>query len=266
MDPTDLETNRRSWDTRASLHLHSPFYDVDGVRAGNCTLREPELALLGDLAGKRVAHLQCHFGLDTLSLARRGAQVTGLDFSSVAIDQARALATELGLSAEFVCADVNNAADVLGPVHDIVFASYGVLGWLDDIDHWARVVAGCLAPGGKLVLAEFHPVVWMFDDDFTRIAYPWSGGPIRETSTGSYGAPDARVTLESVGWNHGTADVLGAILRAGLTLEAYSEHRWSGFPCFNGSVEFAPGKYRIEALGDTIPLVYALRAGKRGGS
>lgn len=262
MDTQDLETNRKAWDARARLHLDSSFYEVDAFRDGSCTLRTPELDLLPDLTGLRVAHLQCHFGMDTLSLARRGADVVGLDFSAVAVEQARTLADQTGLPARFVYANVLDAADVLGPDHDVVFASYGVLGWLDDVHRWMDAAVACLKPGGALVLAEFHPVVWMFDDDFTRIAHPWSGGPIRESSTGSYAAPDAPVTLESVGWNHGTADVLGAILRAGLTLEAYTEHRWSGFPCFNDCVEVAPGRYQIRSLGDTIPLVYALRARK----
>ncbi len=260
MDQADLDANRRSWDVRARLHLDSAFYDVDAVRGGACTLHPPELALLPPLAGLRVAHLQCHFGLDTLSLARRGAQATGLDFSPVAVDQARQLAAALGLGARFVCADVRGAAAALGGGHDLVFTSYGVLGWLDDLALWAAQVAGLLRPGGALVMAEFHPVVWLFDDAFTRIAWPWSGGPIRETQTGSYGDPEAPETLESVGWNHGTADVLGALLGAGLTLEAYTEHRWSPFPCFAGTEEFAPGRHRIAALGDTIPMVYALRA------
>jgi SAM-dependent methyltransferase len=260
MDQHDLDTNRRSWDHRARLHLSGSFYDVAGFRAGACTLKQPELDLLGDVSGQDIAHLQCHFGMDSLSLARRGARVTGLDFSSVAVDQARNLAAELALPTRFECANVYDAADVLGPEHDLVFTSYGVLGWLDDMDRWARAVAGCLRPGGALVLAEFHPVVWMFDDTFSRIQWPWSGGPIRETATGSYAAPEAAIELESVGWNHGTADVLGALLRAGFQLEAYTEHRWAGFPCFAGSVEVAPGRYQIEKLGDTIPLVYALRA------
>ncbi len=260
MEPTDLETNRQAWDVRAQLHNDQSFYDLAAFREGQCTLKQPELDLLGDIQNKRVAHLQCHFGMDTLSLARRGATVTGLDFSPVAVERARGLAEELGLDATFVCAEVYRAAEVLGGDFDGVFASYGVLGWLDDLDRWAANIVGCLKPGGALVLAEFHPVVWMFDDTFTRIAWPWSGGPIRETSSGSYAAPDADVELKSIGWNHGTADVLGALLRAGMRLDAYTEHRWTGFPCFTGCVEFEPGRYRIGSLGDTIPLVYALRA------
>lgn len=265
MDPADLETNRRAWDQRARLHRHSAFYDAESVLAGQCTLHAPELALLPELQGLRVAHLQCHFGLDSLSLARRGAEVVGLDFSPVAVELAQELAAEaagLAVAPRFVCADVYAASQaIVGPC-DLVFTSYGVLGWLDDLDRWAGQVSALLKPGGALVMAEFHPVVWLFDDDFGGIVHPWSGGPIREEESGSYGAPDADQTLASVGWNHGTADVLGALLRAGLSLEAYTEHRWSPFPCFRGTEELAPGRHRIARLGDTIPMVYALRARK----
>lgn len=265
MDPVDLETNRRSWDQRARLHRHSAFYDAGAVLAGQCTLHPPELALLAELHGLRVAHLQCHFGLDTLSLARRGAAVVGLDFSPAAVELARELVAQvpdLVAAPQFVCSDVYAAADaIVGPC-DVVFTSYGVLGWLDDLDRWAGQVAALLKPGGALVLAEFHPVVWLFDDDFGAVVHPWSGGPIREEPAGSYGAPEAEQVLPSVGWNHGTADVLGALLRRGFQLEAYTEHRWSPFPCFRGTEEHAPGRHRIASLGDTIPMVYALRARK----
>ena len=260
MDPADLAKNRHAWDIRARLHLHSPFYDVPGVKAGRCTLKPPELALLPDLEGLVVAHLQCHFGLDSISLARRGASVVGLDLSPVAIEQARALAEELSVDCRFVGGNVLDAPRLVDAACDVVFVSYGAIGWLDCLDAWAGAVAGCLKPGGTLVMAEFHPVIWMFDDDFERLAYPWSSGPIRETVTGTYASPDAPDVQEMVSWNHGTADVLGALLRAGFTLTAYTEHMEAGFPFAKKAEPVGEGLYRIPSLGDGVPHVYALRA------
>src|SRR5690606_3899602 len=162
---TYLDKNRALWNARVAAHVNSDFYDMAGFRAGKSSLKPPELRLLGDLSGKSVLHLQCHFGQDTLSLARMGAEVTGLDFSDEAIRTARALAEELQLPASFVCGDLYDAPALLQRQYDVVFTSYGVIGWLPDLNRWAEVVASCLKPGGRFVFAEFHPVVWMLDDE-----------------------------------------------------------------------------------------------------
>jgi SAM-dependent methyltransferase len=253
--------NRASWNARTRVHLASRFYDLDGWKRGGCSLAPIELEEVGDVRGRRLLHLQCHFGQDTLSWARRGAEVVGLDFSDEAIEAARGLAAEAGLPARFVCADVYDAAAAVGERFDIVFTSYGVLGWLPDLEPWARQVAACLRPGGRLHLVEFHPFVWVFDDGLDRIIYPWDsrGAPIRSEQERTYADPDTEVHLVDVGWNHGTGTVVTALLRAGLVLDGLREHDWSPYSIFPGSVEVAPGRYRTDKL-PGAPLVYSLAA------
>jgi 2-polyprenyl-3-methyl-5-hydroxy-6-metoxy-1,4-benzoquinol methylase len=166
-----VERNRVAWDLRAAAHVSSGFYDVDGFRAGRSSLRAFELEALGDVRGKGLLHLMCHFGLDTLSWARLGADVTGVDFSGEAVGAARRLAAEVGLPARFVQADVYDVADVLEPAsYDVVVATYGVLVWLPDLDEFARVVAGMLRPGGVVFLAEFGQEV----QEHVQSTWPWT--------------------------------------------------------------------------------------------
>lgn len=253
--------NRASWNARTPVHLASRFYDLEGWKRGGCSLKPIEIEEVGDVRGRSLLHLQCHFGQDTLSWARRGAEVVGLDFSDEAIAAARALAAEVGLSARFVCADVHSAAAAVGERFDIVFTSYGVLGWLPDLDPWARQVAACLKPGGRFHLVEFHPFVWVFDDDLERIAYPWDsrGAPIRTEQRGTYADRDADIHVVDVNWNHGIGTVVTALLRAGLVLDGLREHDWTLYPVFPGSVEVAPGRFQVEKL-PGAPLTYSIAA------
>lgn len=265
MDAADqyLDLNREAWNRKTDVHVRSDFYDVQGFLAGQSTLNGIELALLGDVNGKSVLHLQCHFGLDTLSLARMGAEVCGVDLSDNAIAKARELNAQLGLSAEFVCCDVYTLPEHLNRQFDIVYTSYGTIGWLPDIQRWASVVSHFMKPGGRLVFAEFHPVVWMFDDKFEQVAYRYfHSEPIVETGSGSYADRDAPITHTTVSWNHGLAEVISALIASGLRIRQFTEYDYSPYNCFAGTVEFAPGKFRIAHLGDKIPMVYSLLAGK----
>lgn len=261
--------NRELWNRRVAVHRDSSLYGVEAWKRGDDSLNWIELDLLGDVRGKDLLHLQCHFGQDTLSLARRGARVTGVDFSNDAIELARALATELALPAEFVEANVYDLASSDSPLRgrafDLVFSSYGVIGWLPDLEPWARIIASSLRPGGRFVFVEFHPIVWMFDDAFTRFQYSYFRRDVIETeSQGSYAAPDAPIGGKEYGWNHSLAEVISALLDAGLTLERFQEHDDSPYSCFPGMVERAPGRFRIEKLDGIAPLVYSLVA-TRGG-
>ena len=257
------DENRASWDARTPHHLRSSFYDLEAFRAGRSSLREIELAELGSVAGLDLLHLQCHFGQDTLSLARLGARATGLDFSPAAVDAARELALELGLDARFVCADVYDAVQSLGGARfDRVFTSYGALGWLPDMRRWAEVVAGCLAPAGRVHVIEFHPVVWMFDDALETIhyAYDGRGEPIVEEVQGTYADRAAPIAARTHGWNHGLATVVQALLDAGLGLESLREHDYSPYDVFPGMREEEPGRFRVARHGRKLPLVYSLVA------
>jgi len=268
MDPEKdyLAVNKASWNNKVRFHLESDFYGVEGFLNGASSLNDIELNLLGSIAGKRILHLQCHFGQDSISLARMGAQVTGIDLSDKAIEAANDLAAKTHTDARFICCDLYDLPNHLNETFDIVFTSYGTIGWLPDLDRWAAVVARFLNAGGQLVFAEFHPVVWMFDDDFTRIGYHYfNTGPITETYSGTYADRNAALNQEYVMWNHGLAEVFSSLLGSGLEITSFAEFDYSPYNCFRHTVEVAPKKYRIRHLDNRIPMVFALTAAKKTG-
>lgn len=259
-----LEINKRLWNEKTDYHLRSEFYNVDSFLQGKNSLNDIELGLLGDIKGKRVLHLQCHFGQDTLSLARLGAVVTGVDFSEKAIASANALQKQTGLNARFICCDIYNLAHYLNETFDVVFTSYGTIGWLPDLMKWAAVLSRFLKPGGAFVFAEFHPVVWMFDANFQHIAYNYfKDGPIIETENGTYADKSADIKLESISWNHSIGEVLNSLLLHDLCIEAFNEYDYSPYNCFNAMQEFEPGKFRVKHLGNNLPMVYSIKALKK---
>lgn len=258
-----LDINKAAWDKRTAVHLESDFYDNESFIEGRNSLNRIELDLLGDIEGKSVLHLQCHFGQDTISLARLGASATGIDISEASITAARELNEQIGKNCDFIRSDVYSLPDQLDRSFDLVFSSYGTIGWLPDIQKWAGVVSHFLKPGGMFVFAEFHPVVWMFSDDFSDVHYKYSSKePIEETTTGTYGDPGSDISADMVSWNHGLADVIQSLIDHGLRLEVFREYDYSPYDCFQGTEEFEPGKFRIKRLGDKIPMVYALRMRK----
>ncbi len=255
------EVNRQSWNDRVDAHLESDFYDLEGFRRGNTSLKEIELDLLGEVSGKSILHLQCHFGQDTLSLQRMGANCTGIDLSDKAIGAAKKLNEELGLNARFIACDVYDSPNHINEKFDIVFTSYGTIGWLPDLDRWASVISHFLKPGGMLVFVEFHPVVWMYDDDFTEVKYSYlKSDPILDEEEGTYADREAEIKIRNISWNHGLSEVITALLKQGLKIESFKEYDYSPYNCFNGTVEFEPGKFRIEKLEDKIPMVYSVVA------
>ena len=258
MSETDyLEMNRAGWDRRAKAHFESAFYDVPGCLAGGCSLREIELAALGDVTDKKLLHLQCHFGLDTLSLARRGAVCTGVDLSPVAIDQARTLAEQAGLDAEFVCSDVYAFERSRPEPYDIVFTSYGALCWLPDLDRWAGIVAANLAVGGMIHLVEFHPVI----DLLEGYAYFTRPAPDVEEE-GTYTEDGEAVKAELATWTHPISSVINALIGAGIEIEHVNEFPFSPYDCFEGLQEQAPGRFTMSHRGNAVPLVYSVKGRK----
>jgi SAM-dependent methyltransferase len=266
-----LDLNRSWWDERVPIHVGSAFYDVEGFRAGGSTLRPFERKELGDVTGKRLAHLQCHFGLDTLSWARAGATVVGLDFSGPAVEAGNALAAETGLDGRFVQADVYDAQEALGRERfDVVYTGFGALNWLPDLARWGSVVASLLAPGGVLYLAEFHPFTWVFDEDTDTIAFDYFHDPegvsFDDDEQGSYADLEVPTRNNATReWAHTVADVITAVLGAGLSLELLSEHDYTLFPRF-ADLELdrdfltAGVVYRQPAGKPRLPLMYSLRA------
>lgn len=262
--PSPIAANRALWNARTEVHLRSAMYDVEGFVAGRNSLTDLELELLGDVKGTRLLHLQCHFGQDTLSLARMGAEVTGLDLSDRAIEEAAKLTERMGLNAEWVLANVLDFQPQLEGRFDIVFTSYGTIGWLPEVRTWAQHIQRYLKPGGRFVFVEFHPLLWMFDDDFRELKYAWSSPEaIVETSKGTYADRDAPIAFTSHSWNHGLGDVLGALLDTGLTLQRFTELDGSPHNVFPRPVQGADGLYRIQGFEGKLPMVYGLAAARR---
>ena len=261
---TYIDINKQSWNNKVDFHVKSDFYDLDGFLKGNTSLNDIELTLLGDIKGKSILHLQCHFGQDTISLARLGAAVTGIDLSDKAIEKARELSLKTDTAASFICCNIYDLPRHLDTPFDIVFTSYGTIGWLPNLDKWAHIVSQFLKPNGRFIFVEFHPVVWMFDDDFKEIGYNYfNTGAIVETTSGTYADKDADITQEYVMWNHGINEVLNSLLKNGLALNSFDEFNYSPYPCFKKTVEFEKKKYRIPHLGNKIPMVYAVMATKK---
>jgi SAM-dependent methyltransferase len=257
------DINRAFWDERVPIHTASDFYDVEGFKAGGEPLEDFELEDLGDVSGRSLVHLQCHFGRDTLSWARQGARVTGLDFSAPAIEAARGLAADIGVEADFVCADVYDAPTALGGrSFDIVYVNVGAINWLPDIRRWAGVVAGLLRPGGVFYMKEIHPFSWVFGDDDLTVESDYFAHRNDYDEAGTYTDPDApTVHNKTEEWQHPLGDVVNAVIGAGLTLELLREHdhaadrQWP-FMEKDGSV------YRMPKGTPRLPLMYSLRARK----
>jgi len=259
-----IEINKQSWNKKTDIHLKSDFYDLDGFLSGNTSLNEIELKLLGDVNGKSILHLQCHFGQDTISLGRLGAKVTGVDLSDNAINKANSLSVKTSIKADFICCDIYDLPQHLDKQFDLVFTSYGTIGWLPDLEKWAEIISNYLKPNGKLVFVEFHPVVWMFDDNFDKIGYNYfNTGPIVETESGTYADRDAPISQEYIMWNHGISEVLNSLVKKGLEINSFDEFDYSPYNCFKETVEFESKKYRIKHLDNKIPMVYAIVATKK---
>lgn len=252
--------NKQIWGKRVSIHFNSEFYDVASFRAGKTSLNEIELKALGNVVGKSLLHLQCHFGMDTISWAKEGASVTGIDFSEDAINTAKNLAEEMNVPADFICSDIYDLPKNLNQKFDIVFTSYGVIGWLPDLDKWAKIINDFLKPGGTFFIAEFHPVLWMMDDDFTHLKYSYFNDQVIETvSQGTYGDRNAAISSTEYGWNHSLDEVINSLLKYGLQITSFNEYSYSSYNCFNNTVKGNDGMYRIKGLENKLPMMYSIK-------
>jgi SAM-dependent methyltransferase len=262
-EPEWLRLNRAAWDERVAIHLPSDFYDNESFLEGRSSLQPFEVIEAGDVAGRDLVHLQCHFGQDTLSWARLGARVTGLDFSAPAVEAARRLAAQAGLEATFVCADVYDAVEALGGrTFDVVYTGLGALVWLPDIVRWARVCASLVAPGGVLYVSEFHPVADVFLDQRLEAAFPYFAPEgHRWEDGGTYTDPQAdTVHNQTWNWTHPLSDVVTAVIAAGLSLEFLHEHPhtlWARWPFLERREDRT---YHLPADRPSLPLLYSLRA------
>lgn len=265
MDPLKnyKEVNRDSWNKRAEIHYDSDFYDNKNFIKGKSSLKKIELELLGDITDRSLLHLQCHFGQDTISLNRLGARTTGVDLSDKAIEKANQLAQITNSNARFIQSDLYELPKHLDEVFDIVFTSYGTIGWLPDLGRWAAIVSKYLRKGGLFIMADFHPVVWMLDDDFTHIKHNYANEKaIIEQDINTYAERNQKLNFTSVSWNHSISEILNSLIVNGLRIEVFNEFDYSPYNCFAKTIEFKPGKFRIKHLGNKIPMVYAIKATK----
>jgi SAM-dependent methyltransferase len=264
-DPSDRErreANRANWDERVPIHLGSEYYGVPAFRAGAPAVRPFVAEAVGPVAGLDLVHLQCHFGLETLDWARRGARVTGLDFSRPAVDAATTLATELGLPARFVHGDVYDASALLGRRFDIVYTGIGALNWLPDMAAWAVVVGALLRPSGALHLVEFHPLADILGDDDLSVAFDYLGGaPIAWDEPGTYADPGAATHHNrSFEWIHPLGEVVSELIAAGLRIEALREYDHTVNPRWPFLERGEDGLWHMPPGMPRPPLMYALRA------
>lgn len=258
-----LEINKKLWDAKTDIHYNSEFYDVDSFIAGRNSLNSIELELLGNISGKSILHLQCHFGQDSISLARLGARVTGVDFSEQSVKRAKELNELTKTKVRFIQSDVYKADKKLDETFDIVFTSYGTVGWHPDLTKWATIVNKFLKPGGMFLIVDFHPVVWMFGDDFRKIEHKYSDTePIIEEYTGTYTDRTADIDCKSFCWNHGLADIVNSLIKKDLRIADFQEYFYSSYDCFQNTVEIEKGKFQIKDLEDKIPMLYSIVAKK----
>ena len=268
-DPTICyDINKKYWDTLASLHFTAPSYNVERFKEGELTLLSPEREEVGDVEGKTLLHLQCHFGLDTLSWARLGAIVTGVDFSHKAIELATKLSQELEIPARFIEDNIYSLDDSLAEEFDIVFASYGVLHWLNDLVHWAQIVANHLKPGGFFYIIEVHP----FSNIIYNIVEPPAtvdkdyfdlGHAIADHPENSYtGQPIPKKSQEYVYWNHTLEEIITVLADAGLRIEFVHAFPFTCFQQFTSLEQHEDGFYYFPAFFKQVPLLFSLKASK----
>lgn len=263
-----LKSNRALWDAWTRIHVKSKFYDVDAFKRGENRLDAIVREGVGDVRGKSLLHLQCHFGLDTLTWARLGAQVTGADFSQEAIKHARQLAQETGIAAQFVCVNIYDLPNVLTGQFDIVFTSHGVLTWLPDLPAWGKVIAHFLKPGGLVYICEAHPTAYIFDDEYPddlRVRYPYfhSNEPGSSIVKGSYADRDADVHGIEYFWSFSMSDVINSLIQAGLRITELREYDFVSWQMFPFMEQDADGWWRLPEKFPRLPLMFALKAQRR---
>lgn len=258
------EKNLELWNEITPIHARSAFYDVPGFKAGRNTLKSIELGEVGDVKGKSLLHLQCHFGMDTLSWARLGASVTGVDFSDKAIEQANTLSQELGVPARFICCNIYDLPRLLEGQFDIVYTSYGVLCWLPDLSKWGAIISHFLRPGGFFYVVEGHPVLSVFDNSNTATrlevtqSYFHNSEPIRWEPEGDYAERDAEVTHFSYEWTHSLGDIVNALIDAGLRIEFLHEFPMSSYYWSPFTKQDKNGWWRTDQ--GRIPMTFSVKA------
>lgn len=258
-----FDTNKATWNDKVKVHAISDMYDLEAFKKGKSSLMPYELEALGNVSGKSLLHLQCHFGQDTLSWSRLGAKCTGIDLSDEGIKLAQNLNEELNLDAEFKCCNVLDTSDFVKDIFDIVFTSYGVIGWLPDLKPWGKMIAERLKKGGTFFMAEFHPIVWMIDylDNKQIMRYGYMQDKvIYEEYEGTYANQNSKIVSKEYGWNHGLSEVINALTQAGLYIEYLKEFDESPYDVFPYLIKTDSGMFVTKDR--LYPLVFTIKATK----
>jgi SAM-dependent methyltransferase len=258
-----FNVNKATWNKKVAIHAQSEMYNMEAFKTGKTSLMPYELKALGDVSGKSLLHLQCHFGQDTLSWSRMGAKCTGIDLSDKGITLAKQLNEELDLDAEFVCCNVLDTSKYVFETFDIVFTSYGTIGWLPDLKPWALMIAERLKVGGTFYIVEFHPILWMFDyeDGKAELKYHYSQDDvIYDEYEGTYANKDSKIVSKEYGWNHGLSDLVNALIEAGLEIDYLNEHDESPYNVFPDLLRLDNGMYKIK--NQRFPMIFEIKATK----
>lgn len=263
-----LRANKKLWDNLTPIHEKSDFYDMESFLNGKCTIEKIDVRELGDVSGKILLHLQCHFGQDTISWARRGAKVTGADFSEEAISLARSLADRLNIDAQFVCCNIYDLPEHLTGQFDIVYTSGGVLNWLPDLAGWGKIAAHFLKPGGKFYVREFHPSAYIFADDehetAPRVHYPYfrTDQPLRFDDQGSYADRDADTRNVNYEWPHSMGEIVNSLIDAGLRINFLHEFPFSSYRSHPFMKKQPDGYWHFPENPGSIPFMFSIMATK----
>ncbi len=260
-----FEQNRESWNEITSLHVESEFYNVEAFRQGQSSLNDIELDEIGDVKGKKLLHLQCHFGLDTLSFARMGADVTGIDISDESIKTATALSQELNIPARFIRSNIYDIDQVLDQQFDVIYTSYGALNWLNDLGKWAELINRFLKPGGTFYMVEFHPFIYTLNDDLQFSESYFKTKAMESVVDASYtdNSETGKTSLKHIEWHHSLSEVLNSLIKNGFQIELLNEFPYQVYNCFENMKEIETGKWVFNGPEDTIPYMYSVRALKR---
>jgi SAM-dependent methyltransferase len=263
-----LKNNLAHWNELAPINVKSDSYNLSGFKKGKSSLKPIEIEEVGNVSGKKLLHLQCHFGMDSMSWARQGAKVVGVDFSPKAIELAKAISKELKIDCRFICCNIYDLPNFLKEKFDIVFTSYGVLCWLPDLKKWGKLISHFLKPGGSFHLLETHPFNYVFDNEretkklIVKFSYFHSPQPMKWENETAYADPKVKVKKPSYEWTHSLGDIINALIQAGLKIEYLHE-----FPfCFHDHYSFMhkgkDGYWRLKGKKETIPLMFSLKATK----
>ncbi|MDX2305059.1 MAG: class I SAM-dependent methyltransferase [Microscillaceae bacterium] len=259
-----FEDNQKLWDDKVDYHIRSAFYDFDNFLKTKNSLKFIELNALGDVKDKSLLHLQCHFGLDSLSWAYRGAKVTGVDFSVKAIQEAQRLSRELEIPATFVQSNIYDLKSTLSRKFDLVISSYGTICWLPDLELWAEIIAYFLKNKGIFFLVDTHPYFYSLDFEKQQIAYPYfnPGEPITQVIEGTYAAPDAPIKNTAHEWSHSLSEVFMALRKQGLEVVDFQEYPFEVYGWFSGAVKDSDDRWYLKGLEHLIPLLFSIKARK----